>query len=96
MVWDVRLNTKARKNLQRLPAKIEKIFQALLAELKIYGPNRRDWPNYGKLSENCYHCHLKKGNPTYVAVWKVISKKDEIIEVTYIGTHEKAHYDQLC
>lgn len=71
-------------------------FQLLLNEMELRGPDAHEWPNYGKLFENCYHCHLKKGNPAYVAVWKVISKKDKIIEVTYVGTHEKAHYDRLC
>ena len=39
MAWDVRLTTKARKNLQRLPARLKKIFQALLAEMEIYPYN---------------------------------------------------------
>jgi len=35
---------------------------------------------------------LRKGRPTYVAVWEI--RKDEIrlIEVTYVGTHENAPY----
>jgi len=65
--------------------------------MKLTGPARRNWPNYGKLSKkDCYHCHLQKGNPTYVAVWRVVSKKEKIVEVTYVGTHERAHYDRLC
>jgi len=26
----------------------------------------------------------------------VISKREKIIEVTYVGTHEKAYYGRLC
>jgi len=95
MPWDVRFTAKARKNFQKLPKKVKVTFQLLLSEMEICGPNANEWPNYGKLSEDCYHCHLKKGNPTYVAVWRVTSKKEKIIEVIYVGTHEKANYDRL-
>ena len=39
---------------------------------------------------------IKKRKPTYVAVWKVTDKPQKIIEVTYVGTHEKAEYNRLC
>ena len=35
---------------------------------------------------------IKKGNPTYVAVWKEIGEEIQIVEVAYVGTHEKAPY----
>jgi len=38
----------------------------------------------------------QRGSPTYVAVWRVGDKAKKIIEVTYVGTHEKAEYDRLC
>jgi len=95
MLWKVRLSNKAIKNIGKLPKKINKILQVLLAELKIYGPYRANWQNYGKLAESVYHCHLKKGNPTFVALWKIIDKKRKCVEVIYVGTHEKADYDQL-
>lgn len=54
---------------------------------------RGNWPNYGKLGENRHHCHLKKGRPTYVAVWEVAETGEiRLIEVTYVGTHERAPY----
>jgi len=68
----------------------------LLAELKLSGPVQANWPNFGKLREDCYHCHLQRGRPTYVSVWRVLSKKEKVIEVTYVGSHEKAHYGRLC
>ncbi len=96
MVWQVRLTTKVRQGLKKLPPSVEEIVQLLFAEIKHSGPLRRNWPHYGKLRQDCYHCHLQKGRPTYVAVWRVISKIGRFIEVTYVGTHEKAHYDRLC
>ncbi|RLC25076.1 MAG: cytotoxic translational repressor of toxin-antitoxin stability system [Deltaproteobacteria bacterium] len=65
---------------------------ALMKDIECFGPIRGDWPNYGQLSNNRHHCHLKKGHPTYVAVWKVADKEIRLVEVTYAGTHEKAPY----
>ena len=45
-----------------------------------------------RLSENRHHCHIKKGQPTYVTIWEVTNKRIKLIEVTYAGTHEKAPY----
>ncbi len=63
----------------------------LMQDIETLGPVRGDWPNYGKLTGNRHHCHLKKGKPTYVAVWTV-DKETIKVEVTYAGTHEKAPY----
>jgi hypothetical protein len=35
---------------------------------------------------------LKKGNPTYVAVWRESKNEIRLIEVIYAGSHEKAPY----
>jgi len=96
MLWVVLLTANVRQRLKRLPRSIDEIFQLLLAEMKLSGPVQAGWPNYGKLREGCYHCHLQRGRPTYVAVWRVLSKQDKVIEVTYVGSHEKAHYGRLC
>ena len=56
------------------------------------GPVAGNWPNYGKLDDNRHHCHLKKGRPTYVAVWWEVRQEKQTIEVAYVGTHEKAPY----
>ncbi|ALC16317.1 hypothetical protein DSOUD_1538 [Desulfuromonas soudanensis] len=53
---------------------------------------RGDWPNYSKLSADLHHCHLKKGKPTYVAVWREERNEIKLVEVIYAGTHEKAPY----
>jgi hypothetical protein len=59
--------------------------------MELLGPYRDNWANYGKLSKDQYHCHLKKGNPSYVVCWQV-DKDNTYIEVNYVGTHEKAPY----
>jgi len=96
--WTVKLVGSARKNSKRLSEDIGEIFQYLLAEIKIDGPYRARWPNYGPLrgSKDCLHCHIQKGSPTYVAVWRVVDKKKKIVEMVYVGTHEKADYGRLC
>jgi hypothetical protein len=37
-------------------------------------------------------CHLKRGRPTYVAMWRELKAEERTIEVIYAGTHEKAPY----
>lgn len=81
---------KAKKAHKLLPKKVFNAFLFLLSDLES-GPEAPNWPNYGKLGRMTYHCHLKKGRPTYVACW-IADKKLKIIEVFYAGTHEKAPY----
>ncbi len=92
MAWTVRIKKKAVKQIQRLPAKIKKSLFTLLSEIEITGPVRGNWPNYGLLGKGRHHCHIKKGNPCYVAVWEVTDREIKLVEVTYVGTHEKAPY----
>ena len=96
MPWKVRLSKRAVKNYQNLPRQIQERFKALALELRTIGPGQRQWPHYGKIQgmENCYHCHIKEGRPTYVTVWKVTGTRR--LEVTYVGTHEGADYRRLC
>ena len=65
---------------------------ALLRGIETYGPVRGDWPNYGKLQPGRHHCHIKKGRPTYVAVWEERGQAIKLVEVIYVGTYEKAPY----
>ena len=64
----------------------------LMEEIAHSGPVRGNWANYSRLDEDTHHCHIKKGKPCYVAVWQVIDKEIRLIEVKYVGTHEKAPY----
>ena len=91
MVWTVKLTNKAAKQYAKLPKPIRDSIDTLMVEIRITGPVRGNWPNYGKLTGNQHHCHLKKGKPTYVAVWSE-EKETITVEVTYAGTHEKAPY----
>lgn len=95
--WSVRFSTKAERQYDRLKKSgvrpsINDIIDLLVLELKSDGPEKFNWPNYDKLSETTYHCHLKKGRPTYVACWAVLDNKFKQIEIYYVGTHEGAPY----
>jgi hypothetical protein len=99
MKWNIIPTRKAEKLIEELPNKVKAAAHLLFREMAVYGPDRKEWPNYSKLqglkgqkkSDDIRHCHLKKGRPTYVACWQVYEKKMKI-EVTYVGTHEKAPY----
>ena len=92
MSWTVTIPKKVGKKIVKLPGRVKRSLAFLVREIELSGPARGQWPNYGKLAKNKYHCHLKKGQPTYVAVWEVKNKEIRLIEVTYVGTHEKAPY----
>ncbi len=75
-----------------MPKSIQQSLFLLLREIESFGPVRGNWKNYGKLGDTLHHCHLKKGRPTYIAVWEINDKEIKLVEVTYVGTHEKAPY----
>jgi len=92
MKWQVIYN-RNKFIKKRLPAKVAATMELLVAEIEQLGPVRGNWSNYSKLPNNRHHCHLKKGKPTYVAVWEDIGKnKVKLVEIIYVGTHEKAPY----
>jgi len=92
MNWTVNIGKKASKMISKLPNGVQQSLFALLLDIERNGPVRGDWANYGKLSSVRHHCHIKKGKPTYVAVWEVADKQVRFVEVIYVGTHEKASY----
>jgi hypothetical protein len=93
MAWTVWMPRRIERHIQTLPRTVQQSLVTLLREMELNGPVRPDWPNYGKLRGTPrYHCHLKKGHPTYVAVWEVRDPMAQLIEVTYVGTHENAPY----
>ncbi|MBA3015215.1 MAG: cytotoxic translational repressor of toxin-antitoxin stability system [Proteobacteria bacterium] len=91
MTWSARISRKAERQVASLPRHVAEKLLLLLADIINKGPVRGDWLNYGKLGGNKHHCHLKKGKPTYVAVWTE-DKQTITVEVVYVGTHEKAPY----
>lgn len=92
MIWTVKIMRRALKQIDRLPVKVREGLADLIRDMELHGPVRGNWPNYSRLSENRHHCHIKKGQPTYVTIWEVTDKGIKLIEVTYAGTHEKAPY----
>ncbi len=90
--WKVVIARKVEKKLGILPLPARSALALLMADIEAGGPARGDWPNYGKLGIRRHHCHLKKGKPTYVAVWEESATGIRLVEVTYAGTHEKAPY----
>ncbi len=92
MQWSVEIKKQAVKRITRLPKTVRYSLFVLIKEIEEAGPVRGNWPNYSKLGKNVHHCHLKKGKPTYVAMWEVKDKSIHLVEVTYAGSHEKAPY----
>lgn len=90
--WIVGFTSKAEKQYRKLPNSIKEKLVVLLKEIEELGPVRGSWMNYSKLSSGDHHCHLKKGRPTYVVCWRVKDKRIQVVEVYYVGTHEKAPY----
>jgi len=93
-MWSVGLTKRAGKQLDSLPTAIQQKFDLLAKELEVSGPLRANWSNYSALKGQGqrYHCHIKKGRPTYVVCWEVVNKEIKLIEVYYVGTHEKVPY----
>jgi hypothetical protein len=95
--WIVVFSSKAKKQRDRLPPLIRESMLTLQAELELEGPEQTEWHHYGQIvgSKNVYHCHLNKGHPRYVAVWKVTDREVQIIEIQYAGTHGKVDYSRF-
>jgi hypothetical protein len=95
--WTVAFSTKAGKQYNKLKVSgsrpsINDVIDLLVLDLQKNGPKLPKWTNYGPLEQDHFHCHLRKGKPTYVACWKILNKKTKQIEVYYVGTHEGAPY----
>jgi mRNA-degrading endonuclease RelE of RelBE toxin-antitoxin system len=92
VVWKVELTPRAMKQQRKLPQRVRELLFQLIRDIEAAGPVRGDWPNYSKLAPDEHHCHLKKGKPTYVAVWREDKGILKLVEIIYAGTHEKAPY----
>jgi mRNA-degrading endonuclease RelE of RelBE toxin-antitoxin system len=98
MIWDISFRRRVIKQIRDLPEPVQKAVKFLVKDMQLSGPMAQTWPNFGKIKgkSDCYHCHLRKGRPTYVAVWQVIDPEMRLIEVKYVGTHEGADYRRIC
>jgi mRNA-degrading endonuclease RelE of RelBE toxin-antitoxin system len=92
MLWTVEFTSRSKKQIDKLPVRVRALLFQLAREIEKSGPVRGEWPNYSKLSEDTHHCHLKKGRPTYVAMWREVPGQVRLVEVIYAGSHEKAPY----
>jgi len=97
IVWKVSLTRTAEKEAKKLPESVRLQINLLMREMEQCGPIRKNWPNFSalvgkELPKHAYHCHIKKGKPTYVACWCVEDKKVKILEIFYVGSHENAPY----
>ena len=96
--WHIEPTNKLERQIKNLPEHIRPIVFSLLKDIEDIGPNQPSWPKYSPLKkgkgipEDSFHCHLKRGKPTYVACWRILNKKSKLIEVYYVGTHENAPY----
>jgi hypothetical protein len=86
--------------MEKIPENIRANLFALVYELGWEGPEQTEWTNYGKITgrkkgEDYRHCHLNKGKPRYVAVWKVLDAELQLMEIKYVGTHENANYRRI-
>lgn len=95
--WIVTFSREAGKQYNKLlrngsKPSINDTIDLLVQDIQKRGEEQPSWPHFGPLGKNHFHCHLRKGRPTYVACWKIIDKKTKKIEVYYVGTHEGAPY----
>lgn len=95
--WTIKFSAGVRKQKDKMPLDMVERFYILVRELEQEGPVQPEWHHYGKLSgkKDVHHCHLNKGKPRYVVVWKVEDRQVNIMEILYAGTHENADYRHL-
>jgi hypothetical protein len=87
-MYEVILKNKVQKSIRKMPDFVQQKMFTLVDRLETLGPIQTEWPNYSKLSQNEYHCHLSKN---WVACWRH-DKGTIIIEVYYAGSRENTPY----
>jgi len=87
-MYKVIIKKRVYKNLMKMPVSVQDIFIQLVDDLKRRGSVQPGWPNYSRLGDEEYHCHL---NRKWVACWRC-EKNTVIIEVYYAGSRENAPY----
>jgi len=94
LLWEVGFSSKAEKQVGKLPADMRERLYALKLDIEHYGPEQTSWRNYGLIigAKDTHHCHLNSGRPRFVAVWKVLDREVQIIEIKYVGPHGSVKY----
>ncbi len=88
MKYIIEIKRKIRRNLWRLPAKIQDKLFLLIKDLQKMGPVVKHWHNFSALDRNKYHCHLSY---SWVVCWSY-EEENIVIEVYYVGSRENAPY----
>ena len=88
IMYEVKIKKKVLKRIERMPYSVQEKMRYLVMDLRDKGPLRKEWPNFSKLGEDIYHCHLAY---RWVACWRC-GKNSIIIEVYYAGSRENAPY----
>ena len=87
-MYKVFVKKPALKKIGKSPESVRLLFNELVEDLETVGPIQKEWPNYSKLGDNKFHCHLCY---SWVACWSCESESIEI-EVYYAGSREDAPY----
>ena len=95
--WSVYFSREASKQYAKLKRNgsrpsVNDVVDLLAIDLRTRGPAATDWPHFSALEKGHFHCHLRRGKPTYVACWRIVDKEKKQIEVYYVGSHEGAPY----
>lgn len=87
-MYNIVIQRKMLRNLRKMPEQVQKTMANLVEDLRDKGPVRNEWPNFSRLGQDRYHCHLAY---KWVACWSY-KKGSMIIEVYYAGSRENAPY----
>lgn len=88
MQYEVYIKKKVARGLIKLPERVQNRFWLLVECLEESGPIQSKFPNYSKLGEVEFHCHL---GYSWAACWKNV-KGELTVEVYYVGSRENAPY----
>ena len=97
-LWTVIFSRKADKQKAKLPTNIAETLFLLRKDLELRGPTVASWPHFGKIAgskSEHFHCHLNRGHPTYVVVWQIVNRTIRVLEIQFVGTHEKVEYNRF-
>jgi hypothetical protein len=86
--YAVKIPKNIGKITRDMPNNAVVTLKKLIDDIMDSGPVQSAYPNYSKLGEVTYHCHLAR---KWVACWRC-EKNEYIVEVKYVGSREKAPY----
>lgn len=88
-MYNVFMSRRVSRAVSVMPKKQQEKLALLVDDIRMNGPVRTNWPNYGILAgTSTHHCHLSH---KWVACW-VETEKGITVEVTYAGSRGSAPY----